>query len=229
MAEILIVDDERIMREGLKATLEGEGYAVRMARDGGDALEKISEKTPDLVLLDVMMPKLNGFRTCEEIRKLDGMLPVIFLTAKDSEADQVRGIGLGADDYVLKGAAEAVLLARVNRALERARGFGEQLAKRVTQPIRLGQVSVDPKSLVVFDSHGEIAHLTKTEADVLILLASERGSCFSVERIISELRGQGFACEDAMIYVHVSNLRRKLGPAGGLITCSRKAGYCLAR
>ena len=84
MAEILVVDDERVIREGLKGLLSGEGFAVRTARDGEDALRKISERAPDLVLLDVMMPKMNGFRTCEEIRKTDAALPVIFLTAKDS-------------------------------------------------------------------------------------------------------------------------------------------------
>ena len=229
MAEILIVDDERALREGLKATLAGEGFAVRTARDGEDALRKISERAPDLVLLDVMMPKMNGFRTCEEIRKADAALPVIFLTAKDSEADQVRGIGLGADDYISKDAGESLLLARINRALARATTFGETLAKREAQPIRLGRISVDSKSMVVSDPRGEIARLTKTEADTLRLLDSNRGAFFSVEQIIAELRGRGFACTDSMLYAHVSNLRRKLGPAGGLISSSRNAGYCLAR
>ena len=229
MAEILIVDDERVLREGLKAMLAGEGHRVRTARDGEDALRKISERAPDLVLLDVMMPKMNGFKTCEEIRKTDRMVPVIFLTAKDSEADQVRGIGLGADDYISKDAGEALLLARIGRALERERNFGESMAKRETQPIRLGRVCVDLKSLSVFDSSGEIDRLTKTEADILKLLDSDRGSYFSVERIIGDLRGQGFACTDNMLYSHVSNLRRKLGASGDLISSSRKSGYCLSR
>lgn len=110
MSEILIVDDERLIREGLKMTLQGEGYEVRTARDGDEALNKIAERRPDLVLLDVMMPRMNGFRCCEEIRKTDPLLPVIFLTAKDSEADQVRGIGLGGDDYVSKATGDALLL-----------------------------------------------------------------------------------------------------------------------
>ena len=229
MAEILIVDDERVLREGLKAMLAGEGFAVRTARDGEDALKKLSEKTPDLVLLDVMMPKMNGFRTCEEIRRDHPTLPVIFLTAKDSEADQVRGIGLGADDYISKDAGDAVLLARINRALARAETFSASMAKREAQPIRLGKVRVDLKSLSVLGSDGEIARLTKTEADILKLLDSDRGGFFSTEAIISELRGQGFACTDSMLYSHVSNLRRKLGSAGSLVSSSRNSGYCLAR
>ena len=229
MAEILIVDDERVMREGLQAMLAGEGFAVRTARDGEDALKKISEKVPDLVLLDVMMPKMNGFRTCEEIRRGNPTVPVIFLTAKDSEADQVRGIGLGADDYISKDAGEPVLLARINRALARTATFGESMAKREAQPIRLGKVCVDLKSLSVSGPDGEIARLTKTEADILKLLDSERGEFFSSDWIVSELRGQGFACEDSLVYSHVSRLRRKLGPAGDLISSSRSSGYRLVK
>lgn len=229
MAEILIADDERVLREGLKAMLLGEGHAVRTARDGEDALRKISERAPDLVLLDVMMPKMNGFKTCEEIRKADRAVPVIFLTAKDSEADQVRGLGLGADDYVSKDAGEALLLARINRALARRASLSEIATKSGTRLIRLGRIRVDMKTLVVSGPNEEIARLTKTESDILRLLDSERGVFFSTEQIISELRGQGFSCTDSMLYSHMSNLRHKLGASGALISCNRNAGYCLAR
>lgn len=229
MAEILIADDERVLREGLKAMLLGEGHAVRTARDGEDALRKISERAPDLVLLDVMMPKMNGFKTCEEIRKADRAVPVIFLTAKDSEADQVRGLGLGADDYVSKDAGETLLLARINRALARRASLSEIATKSGTRLIRLGRIRVDMKTLVVSGPNEEIARLTKTESDILRLLDSERGVFFSTEQIISELRGQGFSCTDSMLYSHMSNLRHKLGASGALISCNRNAGYCLAR
>ena len=229
MAEILIADDERVLREGLKAMLLGEGHAVRTARDGEDALRKISERAPDLVLLDVMMPKMNGFKACEEIRKADRAVPVIFLTAKDSEADQVRGLGLGADDYVSKDAGETLLLARINRALARRASLSEIATKSGTRLIRLGRIRVDMKTLVVSGPNEEIARLTKTESDILRLLDSERGVFFSTEQIISELRGQGFSCTDSMLYSHMSNLRHKLGASGALISCNRNAGYCLAR
>ena len=229
MAEILIADDERVLREGLKAMLLGEGHAVRTARDGEDALRKISERAPDLILLDVMMPKMNGFKTCEEIRKADRAVPVIFLTAKDSEADQVRGLGLGADDYVSKDAGETLLLARINRALARRASLSEIATKSGTRLIRLGRIRVDMKTLVVSGPNEEIARLTKTESDILRLLDSERGVFFSTEQIISELRGQGFSCTDSMLYSHMSNLRHKLGASGALISCNRNAGYCLTR
>ena len=228
MAEILVVDDERVLRDGIKAVLSGEGFEVRTARDGDEALRKIAEKRPDLVLLDVMMPKMNGFRCCEKIRGTDRILPVIFLTAKDAEADQVRGIGIGADDFVSKSASDAVLLARINRALERASAFGET-AKRVSgTTIVLGGVSVDMKTFVVMEKGREIARLTKTEADILKLLDAHRGELVVQDDIITDLRGNGFACEDTMLYVHVCNLRRKLGSAGAMVVNKRGVGYGLA-
>ena len=231
MAEILIVDDERVLREGLKAMLTGEGFAVRTARDGVDALKKMDERRTDLVLLDVMMPKMNGFLVCAEMRKRDPLVPIIFLTAKDSEADQVRGIGLGADDYVSKSAGDAVLLARIHRALARASTVGDALAKRdeSAAAIVLGAISVDVKTLVVSADGRELARLTKTEFDILRLLDSERGRSFGTDEIITALRGTGFACVDTMLYTHISNLRHKLGPAADMLTHLRGIGYSIVK
>ena len=227
MAEILVVDDERALRDGIKAVLSGEGFEVRTARDGDEALRKIAEKRPDLVLLDVMMPKMNGFRCCERIRGTDRILPVIFLTAKDAEVDQVRGIGLGADDFVSKSASDAVLLARINRALERSSAFGEAGRSASGTTIALGTVSVDLKTFVGAEKGEEIACLTKTEADMLRFLAAHRGELVVADDIITELRGNGFACEDAMLYMHMCNLRKKLGSAGPMIVTKRGVGYIL--
>ena len=229
MAEILVVDDERVLRDGIKAILSGEGHAVRTARDGDEALRRIAEKRPDLVLLDVMMPKMNGFRCCEKIRETDGLLPVVFLTAKDAEADQVRGIGLGADDFVSKGASDAVLLARINRALERAKAFGEAARRASGTMIALGGITVDLKTLAVMEEGREIARLTRTEADILKIFNSQRGALIVPDDIITELRGNGFACEDTMLYMHISNLRRKLGAAAGFIITRHGFGYGLAK
>lgn len=167
MPEILIVDDERAIREGLKMTLSSEGFEVRTARDGDDALKKIAERKPDLVLLDVMMPRMNGFLACEAIRKEDNLLPVIFLTAKDSEADQVRGIGLGADDYISKDCSDAVMLACIRRSLSRSKSIVETVEKKSGALIRVGKVTVDPKSYKVMLGKDEVARLTKTEVDLL--------------------------------------------------------------
>ena len=227
MAEILLVDDEKALRDSLKAVLQGEGYEVRTARDGDEALVKIAEKRPDLVLLDVMMTRMNGYKCCEKIRETDKLLPVIFLTAKDGETDQVRGIGLGADDFVSKDASDAVLLARISRALARSSAIGESVRGASGETIALGAVSVDLKTFAVTEKGEEIARLTKTEADILKLLDAHRGELVVPDDIITDLRGKGFACEDTMLYVHICNLRRKLGSASSMLVNKRGVGYGL--
>lgn len=229
MAEILLVDDERVLREGLKAQLVGEGFEVRTARDGEEAVAKFAERRPDLVLLDVMMPKMNGFKACEAIRAADEFVPIIFLTAKDSEADQVRGIGLGADDYISKDAGESLLMARIRRVLQRAEASARSVSANAGSIISLGRISVDANSLAVIENDREVAHLTKTEAGILVILNSERGRYFSLDELISRLRGDGYACEDSLVYSHVSHLRNKLGAASELILQKRSCGYCLVK
>lgn len=224
--DILVVDDERVVREGLKGLLAGEGFSVRTARDGREALAKFDERRPDLVVLDVMMPKMNGFLACEEIRRRDRSVPVVFLTAKDAEADQVRALGLGADDYIAKDAGEAVLLARIKRAIERMRSMGETPEAEV---FRVGTVTIDARTYAVSDDRGVRAWLTRTETDLLKSLHQADGAPVGVDALIEALRGGGFACEDNMLYTHVSRLRRKLGREGRRIVCRHGAGYCLVR
>ena len=230
MTEILLADDERAFREGLKALLSAEGFSVRTARDGDEAVRKFAERRPDIVLLDVMMPKMNGFLACERIRQLDRRVPVVFLTAKDAEADQVRALGIGADDYVSKSAPEALLLARIRRAVERSRELSAAAPAAdavVGEVLHLGRVTVNLSTLVVSGVRRGTCSLTKTEADILRILASARGRHLTTDELIAALRGAGFACEDTMIYVHVSNIRRKLGPAAEMLSSSRGAGYSL--
>lgn len=224
MAEILLADDERAVRDGLKALLLGEGFSVRTARDGAEAVAKFSEKRPDAVLLDVMMPKLNGFAACEEMRRIDALVPVIFLTAKDSQVDQVRGLGLGADDYVSKSADEEVLLARLRRAISRVGQMAEY--GRGGNVLRLGTVEVDLERRTVSADGGKES-LTASEADLLRCLASAPGRPFSADQILSFLRGEGYIGDPATVRMHVMNLRRKLGKAGSMIANLQNAGYYL--
>ena len=224
MAEILLADDERIVRDGLKALLVGEGFSVRTARDGAEAVAKFSEKRPDAVLLDVMMPRLNGFMACEQMRKLDALVPVIFLTAKDSQVDQVRGLGLGADDYVSKSAGEEVLIARLRRAIARAKQMSEQVSG--SKMLRLGTVEVDLERRTV-SVDGEKEMLTASETDLLRCLSSAPGKPFSSDEILSFLRGEGYIGDPATVRMHIMNLRRKLGKAGSLIANIPNAGYYL--
>lgn len=225
--EILVVDDERALRKGLSQMLGGEGYSVRTATDGEDALRKIADARPDLVLMDVMMPKMNGFRCCEEIRKRDAVLPVVFLTAKDAESDQVRGLGLGGDSYVSKSAGETLLLACIARALARVQDMSRRAGGSAGPIIRLGEVTVDEGSLAVCDKGVEIARLTKSELEVLQFLDRHRGDYFVIDDMITAMRGNGCASGNSLIYSHVGNLRRKLGRAGSLLVMSRGVGYCL--
>lgn len=197
--EILIVDDELAVRRGLSSVLEKNGYSVRNARDGIAALVAIDAHRPDLVLLDVMMPLMDGFGVCAELRKRDRDLPIIFLTARDSDTDQVAGLEVGADDFVSKSSDDAVLLARIRKALERA----DRLTKG-----------------------GAPMGLTKTEADIYRLLNSERGRYFSVMEIFSAIRGEGCALSSGNLRTHMSRLRGKL-PEGQDLSAVRGRGYAL--
>lgn len=226
MAEILIADDERVIRDGMKALFVGEGFSVRTAKDGEDALAKFRERRPDVVILDVMMPRLNGFRVCEEIRRADEHVPIFFLTARDSDADQIRGLGIGADDYVAKDTADSVLLAKVQRAIER---MSHVSVPQTASFFKIGRISVDLGLAKVFDGDAELARLTHTECEIFRILARADGCAVSGNSIVSQLRGVGFACEDGLVYTHVFNIRRKLGPAGSALICDRGAGYRLVR
>lgn len=227
MSEILIVDDERAVRKALASALRAEGYAVREARGGEEALALFDAKRPSLVLLDVMMPGMNGFAVCGEIRRRDPAVPVVFLTAKGGDASELRGFGLGCDDYVAKSASEEVLLARIRRALERAARTPSAPGGDASATLAFGGVRVDLKGCLVTREDGSTAELTRTEADLLGVLASHRGRRLTTEELVAELRGAGFVCEDSLVYTHMHRLRGKLGPAGDLITCSRRAGYAL--
>ena len=197
--EILVVDDELAIRKGLAAMLEGAGYSVRTARDGIAALGAVRARRPDLVLLDVMMPLMDGFAVCERIRQFDRDLPIVFLTAKDADEDQVRGLEVGADDFVSKSSDSAVLLVRIRKTLERA----ERL---------LGNVAPD--------------NLTKTEADIYRLLVSECGTYFTALEIFSAIRGEGYVGDEGNLRSHMSRLRSKL-PQGVTIDVMRGRGYAL--
>jgi DNA-binding response OmpR family regulator len=225
MPEIIIADDERILRESLRSLFTGEGFKVRLARDGREAVSKFIEKRPDVVLLDVMMPKANGYSALEEIRRRDKLVPVIFLTAKDADIDQLRGMEHGADDYISKSVSDEVLVCRVKRALER---YDDMVSVTSSgRLIAIGPLTVDLTSLSVMNEGSEIAHLTRTECGILDVLHGAKGSVVSQDALIRRLRGVGFACEDGMLYVHISNLRKKLGPAGGMIESVKCEGYRL--
>ena len=223
-AEILIAEDEPSARRGFRALFEGEGYAVRTARDGEEALAKFRESRPDAILLDVMMPKMNGIIACAEIRRSDPLVPILFFTAMPSDVGAVRALGLGADDYIDKAKSPEELLARVAAVLRRA----SVIASDKRDKLSLGDVSVDFATMTA-SGDGISAELTKSEALFLRLLASERGRCFSFDEIFAALRGEGYIGDDNAVRCIAKRLKAKLGRAGELISNARGVGYKLVK
>ena len=222
-AEVLIAEDEPSARRGFRALFEGEGYAVRTARDGEEALAKFNERRPDAVLLDVMMPKMNGIAACAEIRKSDPLVPILFFTAMPSDVGAVRALGLGADDYIDKAKSPEELLARVAAVLRRASS-----ARPHADALSLGDVTVDFTTMTAAGD-GISEELTKSESLCLRLLASERGRCFSFDEIFAALRGEGYVGDDNAVRCIAKRLKAKLGRAGELIANARGVGYKLVK
>lgn len=223
--EILLVDDERVVRNGIRALLLSEGYSVRVARDGEEAIREFSASRPNLIVLDVMMPNMNGYRVCEEVRKLDSRVPIVFLTAKDTDADLVRGLDLGADDYVSKTASDEVLLARIRRALIRE----SEIPGEEGSAIRLGSTVIDIPKCCAKTSDGEVIALTALELSIVKCLVAAKGSVVSNSDILKYMFGDDYVGDSAIVRVHVMNLRRKLGRDGERIANLPRQGYFLAR
>ena len=223
--DILLADDDRLMRKAFGALLESEGFSVRAARNGEEAVAAFAERRPDMVVLDMMMPKMNGLETCKAIRERDASVPILFLSCLADDTKKLRAYDSGADDYVEKTTNGDVIVAKIRAVLRRV--AEASCAAEERDRLRLGRVEVDLKSHEVFFS-GELANrLTKTECDILKILSSRRGQTFPRDELIAGLRGEGFVCEDALLYVHVSNLRKKLGVAAEMLTSVRDVGYSL--
>ena len=183
MAEILIVEDERICARQYADLFLSAGYAVRLARTAAQALAAFVERVPDVVLLDIMLPKGDGFQVCAQLRARDAFVPIVFNTALEGTADKLKGLELGGDDYVLKTDPPEELLARVARAVRRHRAFLD--SRRARNLLRLGRVTVDLEALELADGAGRLVRLTRTEADILRLLDEAGG-----ELVFSVLPGQ---------------------------------------
>ena len=226
MSEILIVDDDRVIRNSIGAMLKAEGFAVRVAKTGEEALEKFSERRPDLVLLDVMMPGMGGVKTCEEMRRIDQLVPVVFLSAVPSDTTKVRAFGAGADGYFEKSENPDVLVARIRSALKRSEAVAADVAEG---RVRLGSVTVDVALMRVTDGEGRCEGLTRTEAALFAALNRRRGEYVSNDELLTAIRGQDFAGSAAKVRNHVSTLRQKLGSARNMIANNPNAGYRLLK
>jgi DNA-binding response OmpR family regulator len=201
---ILVVDDERKIREVVRSYLEHEGYAVLEADTGTRAIEVATVASPDLVVLDLMLPDISGEEVARSIRSRSA-LPIIMLTAKASEDDRVQGLHIGADDYLVKPFSPRELVARVQAVLRRS-GNGSEEALRFDD----GTLVIDRGSREV-RCGGEPVELTRSEFDLLYSLASQAGRVLSRFELVAKVQGYDYAGYERTIDAHVKNLRRKIG------------------
>ena len=231
MAEVLLAEDERILRTHYAAVFEREGFSVRTARDGEVALAEFAKKRPDVAVLDLDMPKVSGFRVCEEFRRAAPAMPIVVLTANDSDVNEVRSLGLGADDFCSKTEPENVMVAHIRRAAARAESTAAAAAPSpdaMPAVVRLGRTEVDTAALVVSRDDGA-DRLTGGEWEVFQLLWKANGRPLRPDELLDALRDRGMPCDISVLYVYISGLRRKLGSAGDLVSSQRRVGYRLIR
>lgn len=216
---ILVVDDERAIRRLLRMYLSDAGYTVAEAADGDQAVEQVRRGGIDLVLLDLMLPGIDGFEVCRRLREL-GPVPVIMITARSDEAHRVTGLELGADDYVVKPFSPAEVVARVRAVLRRT---ATPVDPRRT--LRAGPVRIEPAARQV-TIDGTAIDLTRLEFDLLAELAANPRVVYTRERLLEKVWGYQSGVGGKTVDVHVANLRRKLGEEIGIVAV-RGVGYKL--
>lgn len=224
--KILIVEDEPDIREILEYNLEREGFEVFSAPDGRVGLSEARRRVPDLVLLDLMLPGLDGLDVCRQLKDSPSTrgIPVVMVTAKGDEADVVLGLGLGADDYVTKPFSPKELVARIKAVMRRSRGTTEVDEGRI---VVIGDVCVDPSRHRVTVGDTEVG-LTATEFRILHYLAVSPGRVFSRDQILSHALGPNAVVTDRSVDVHVRSIRKKLGERRDLVQTVRGVGYRFA-
>ncbi|WP_204217375.1 response regulator transcription factor [Gordonibacter sp. An230] len=239
MARILIAEDEADLLDALVQLLEHEGHEVEGAADGVDALARFAARPFDLVMLDVMLPKIDGFAVCEAIRR-QSAVPLVIVTALSDEDDQLHGFGLLADDYVTKPFSLSVVRERVRALLRRsgaraqapggaaavADGFAGLAAEGSPQILSAGDVvlNVDERTAL---RAGEPVELTRTEFDILALMMAHKGRVFTREALVEAVWGYSYVGNARMVNLHVMNLRRKLGAE--VVETVRGVGYRVAK
>lgn len=207
LTKILLVDDEQDILDFLSYNLEKEGYAADTATNGRDAITKAKKNPPDLIVLDVMMPGMDGIETCREIRQIDSLKNVLiaFLTARNEDYSQIAGFDVGADDYITKPIKPRVLVSRIKALLRRASVTGSQ-----SEVLEVGGIRVEKDRHMVIKNGIEIS-LPKKEFKLLALLISKPGKVFSREYILQHVWGSEVVVGDRTIDVHVRKLREKIG------------------
>jgi two-component system response regulator VicR len=203
---ILVVEDEKPIADIVKYNLEKEGFSVDLAYDGREALDKAIKQQPDLVLLDIMLPKLNGFEVCRHLRGSMN-IPILMVTAKETEADKIHGLELGADDYITKPFSPRELVARVKAALRRANALSSDNQQPTV--VRLGELEINLTKYEV-TRRGEVVELTVREFELLKYLALSPGKVFEREHLLKEVWGYDYFGHVRTVDVTIRRLREKV-------------------
>jgi len=218
MKNILIVDDEPDIRAILRYNLEKEGFAITEAVDGNDALDKLS-KDLDLAILDIMMPGKDGYDVCRKIREQGNTLPIVFLTAMDREFDEIKGLEVGADDYVRKPFSPKMLIARINVIFRRI----DQINSKGTS-ICFGELEINTSTYIA-QLDGEELHLPRKEFELLAFFMSQPNIIFTREELLGRIWEEDVFVVDRTIDVHINRIRSKLGPNKNWIETVKGIGY----
>jgi two-component system alkaline phosphatase synthesis response regulator PhoP len=221
-SRIVIIEDEPDIVEVISYNLKREGYQVFSAARGDDGINLVRDKSPNLVILDLMLPGVDGLSVCQQLKAdpLTKDIPIIIVSAKEEESDVVLGLGLGADDYVAKPFSPRELLARVKAVLRRSPAREQFDSKR----INFGDLVIDSTRHEVTVAEN-LVKLTATEFKILYQLASQPGRAFSREQLLNRVVGDGVVVVDRNIDVHIRSVRKKLGPCQDMIQTIRGIGY----
>ncbi len=204
-SRILIVEDDPSIRLGLKRSLEFEGFTAELARDGEEAIQRAFDKKPDLIVLDIMLPRVNGFEVCRTVRKYDSTIPILILSAKGDEGDKVLGLELGADDYITKPFSIRELTARIKAALRRRRAMEGEVDTFEEENLR---IDFGGQTLAV---DGEERELSTREFKLLRHLIQNRGRVLSRDQILNKVWGYDYDGTPRTIDNFINKLRQKLG------------------
>ncbi|MCS4485673.1 response regulator transcription factor [Staphylococcus americanisciuri] len=228
--KVLVVDDEHSIVTLLKYNLEQAGYLIEIAQDGEEALEKVDEVKPDIIVLDLMLPKKDGIEVCKMIRANKNSVPILMLTAKDDAFDRVLGLELGADDYMTKPFSPREVVARVKAILRRVNA-AEWQQDNEDEDIHIGALRIRPEFFEVYRGD-QLVELTPKEFELLLYLIERQGRVITREHMLNSVWNYEFAGDSRIVDVHISHLREKLEEnpkKPQLIKTVRGLGYKLER
>lgn len=223
MYRILVVDDEENIREVIKEYAEFEGHQVSEACDGMQAIEMVKNNDYDIIIMDVMMPRLDGYSACKEIRKIK-QIPVLMLSARGEEYDKLFGFEIGIDDYVVKPFSPKEVMARVNAIVKRNQGAKQAPAAPAPETVKFGGLEINFTYRDVYID-GVKANLTPKEYDLLFYLVRNKNIALTRNKLLEEVWGYDFFGDDRTIDTHIKMLRNNLGPYRNYIVTLRGMGY----